>query len=333
MKTKIVYVTTCNENNIYLEQVLMSAYTARLHNPDATIILVTDVESEKSICGSRNEIRKYVDEVKAIKCPDGFNNMKKSRYLKTNIRDFVEGDFIYIDSDTVICESLNELDDINDDICGVLDRHEVYKAERYPKDTAMFKKCGYDFGSEFSYINGGVFFVRDNKLTHEFFKAWYEGWLHTTELGYPMDMMSLHNAELKTGYKIKEISGIWNCQIEGACLNYLKDAKIIHYFSMGSRGSTSTYLLRDENLYHRIKKNGNIPADIIELLEHPHRAFTLEHRIVANQTLDYLRESSGLQKMYKYFHKPTTFVLGIFNFLSDLFMNNLGNILRKNIDK
>lgn len=332
MKTKIVYVTTCNENNIYLEQVLMSAYTARLHNPKATIVLVTDVDSEKTITGKRAEIRKYVDEVIPFVCPDGFNNMKKSRYLKTNLRNLIDGDFIYIDSDTVICGPLDEIDDITDDISGVCNKHLKW-VKKNEQSSQMMKKLGWDFEDDFIYINGGVLVVKETELAHDFFREWYSGWLYTSSKGVYMDMPSLHMAELKLGYKIKEISGIWNCQIEGAFLNFLASTKILHYYAMGSRGSTSSYKLRNESLYHRIQQEGKIPEDVIWLLEHPLQSFSDDTLVIAGETLNYLRSTGGLRKLYKYFPKLSRLFFSAMDKLSLCLSFFIGAGMRRKFDK
>lgn len=334
MNTKIVYVTTCNENNIYLEQVLMSAYTARRHNPKATIVLVTDEDSKKTIKGKRAEILKFVDEVLAFRCPDGFNNMKKSRYLKTNLRNLIEGDFIYIDSDTIICKPLDDLDSFSADISGVRDNHELCKIKNVDSNSSQIPaKLGLKFEEEFVFINGGVLVVKDTQFAHEFFQEWYNGWLYTGSRGVFMDMASLHMAELKLNYKIKEVSGVWNCQIEGACLNYLAEAKILHYFSIGSRSSTSSYKLRNEDVYNRIKQNGKIPDDIIWLLEHPLQSFSDNHKIIAGETLRFLDDVTGLRKLYKYFPKQAKLFFVCLDKFSDCVSILIGRIMRKYYDK
>ena len=116
--------------------------------------------------------------------------------------------------------------------------------------------------------------------------------------------------------KIKEIPGEWNCQIEGTCLNNLKDAKILHYFAMGSRDSTTSYKLRELSVYERIKETGNIPEDILFYLHHPHKAFTDNHLIVAGQTLKFIKDSEGFQKFYKYYPRFALLFLSFFNKLA-----------------
>ena len=41
MKTKILYVLVSSEADVYLEQALVSAYSARRHNPDAVLTLLS----------------------------------------------------------------------------------------------------------------------------------------------------------------------------------------------------------------------------------------------------------------------------------------------------
>lgn len=326
MKTKIVYVTTCNDSNFYLEQVLMSAYSARLHNPNATILLVTDIDSEKTIVGKRVAIKQYVNEILAFDCPKGYNNMMKSRYLKTNLRNLIDGDFLYIDSDTVICCPLDDIDNIDEEVCGIRNRHVLLNSKNNKAAYKLFAQCDYNFEDEFVYINGGVLYAKDSDVARNLYREWYKEWQYTLSKGCPMDMMSLHKAELNTGYKIKEIAGEWNCQIEGPCLNYLKDAKIIHYFAMGSRDATTSYKLRELCVYERIKESGDIPDDILFFLHNPHKAFADSHLIIAGQTLQFMKDSEGIQKLNKYYPRLSRLLLSFFNKLAQKGSTKLGKV-------
>lgn len=62
-----------------------------------------------------------------------------------------------------------------------------------------------------------------------------------------MIQSALHRAEIISGYKIYEVSGVRNCQIEDCCLNYLHDAKILHFYAVGGSGKTTTHILREDN--------------------------------------------------------------------------------------
>lgn len=63
MTTKIVYVLTSTEEDTYLEQTLISVYSARMYNQDATIIVVTDQRTMSGLKGRRTEIKKYLSDI------------------------------------------------------------------------------------------------------------------------------------------------------------------------------------------------------------------------------------------------------------------------------
>ena len=109
MKTKIVYVVVSDEHDIYLEQACLSMHSLRLYNPDAMITVVLDKHTNATICGKRSIILDYVSE-KIVINPEGkFSKMQLSRFIKTNLRKYVIGDFLFIDSDTIITSSLADM--------------------------------------------------------------------------------------------------------------------------------------------------------------------------------------------------------------------------------
>lgn len=299
MKTKIVYVVTCSEKNTYLEQALLSVYSARLHNPTAEIYIVTDKESADTMTGKRAEIRKYVTDVLVFDTPAGYNAMKKSRYLKTNLRELIKGDFIYIDTDTVICQPLDEVDEIEEDVSGVANRHLIYKVSEMKETNSTFRKLDVEVKEDFVYINGGMLIAKDTPTAHKLFKAWYDSWVFSGTKGIFMDQAALHRAEIISGYKIHELSGVWNCQIEGCCLNYLHDAKILHFYAVGGSGKTSSYILRRDEIYDKIKETGYIPEEIKELISKPHRCFVNEGGIVSDTTRRFIVEANPMFLIYR----------------------------------
>lgn len=53
MKTKLVYVLTCAPDKNYIEQAHMAIWSARYHNPDATIVLIVDDKTDALLTGKR----------------------------------------------------------------------------------------------------------------------------------------------------------------------------------------------------------------------------------------------------------------------------------------
>lgn len=308
MKTKIVYVVTFNEANYYLEQTLMSVYSARLHNPTAEIYLVTDPVSASTIKGKREEIKKYLTDILVFDTPDGYNNMKKSRYFKTNLRNLIDGDYIFIDSDTVICRPLDEVDNLPESIYGVANRHASFFNNPVNLAVKQFKTCGLDVKEDFIYINSGVMYVKDNEFTRSFYKCWYKNWLESGSKGIFMDQTSLHMTEVEMGYKINELGGKWNCQIEGSFLNYLNNAYIIHYYAIDREGVKSLYNLRDEKIYKEIQATGSLSKSLKNSLEHPYEEFSADdYRIINGQELEVYKNLARWGKLIHAFQSPKNF--------------------------
>jgi len=64
MNTTIVYILTSSDKDIYIEQLWLSLYSLRLHNPEVRVVLLTDDSTEVSLVGDRAKIRQYLSEVK-----------------------------------------------------------------------------------------------------------------------------------------------------------------------------------------------------------------------------------------------------------------------------
>ncbi len=235
MKTKIVYILTSCENDYFLEQLILSLFSLRLYNPHTHVVLITDQETAKTLKGDRSSIFEYLDEHIIIEIPKEFNQIQRSRFIKTSMRQNVKGDFLYIDSDTIICDDLSSIDKIEDDIAGVADMH---YSQIIDHPCTMFDEwfsvLNLKLPENYSYTNGGFLYVKDNDVCHTFFEKWHTYWKESVKKGLVLDQPALAKTNLEMGRIIHDLDGIWNCQIPGNCLPYFSDAKIIHYFGSKS---------------------------------------------------------------------------------------------------
>ena len=266
MRTKIVYTLISDSNDYYLEQALISVYSLRKHNPEKTVELVVDKDTAVSLVEKRSTIKEYVTSIVEIDVPTEYNKKSRSRFLKTNLRQLVKGDFLFIDCDTVICGKLDEIDAFNGDLAAVSDVNGPLPL----KDTSVLSRCdkaGFSNLAEQPYFNSGVILVRDTPLTHEFYERWYVNWQESASRGVTFDQPALCQTNVDLGKPMRELSGIWNCQFkyrEG--YKYLKDALIMHYFNANSK---EQWTYPSEMLYQSIKKKGMIDSTIDKLLNNP----------------------------------------------------------------
>lgn len=303
MKTKIVYAVVSTEQDVYLEQVALSAFSLRQHNPDAFIELVVDGNTDATLKGNRERLLQYIDKKTVVDVPSQYNKVQTSRYLKTSLRQHVDGDFLFVDSDTIVTDSLEAADRLTGDVMMVLDYH-VSLEQRYNAKSVKrrLKSTGVEWDSTMPYYNSGIMFVKDNEVSRRLFQAWHEKWKSNVETtGLHLDQIPLAYANVSTSRPISELDGTWNCQIMNNGLPFLHRAKIIHYFmSFAGIRNAKPYLFHDRQLLLDIKAQGTVPAYIADMVAHAKEMFAQTNQIAAGDEISLLNNS-----LYKlYLHHP-----------------------------
>jgi len=295
---KYVYILVSDETDYYLEEALISLTSLRMHIPTGSVSLLIDSITEKNLTGKRKNIFGLVNEVKVADIEPRFNKKARSRWLKTSMRRYITGNFLYIDCDTVICENLSDIEDLGCDLGAVLNGHILQNGAEVKKNQANDNKIvGFDVSSINKYFNGGVILCRDIPKCHEFFDEWHKLWLYCFERGILIDQASFNKVNFNLGNIITEMDGKWNCQINGGGIAFLVNAKIIHYLTSLAR-KKNPYLLSDFDLLQKVKESGVIDDKLKEYLLHPKTIFSLNTRletrrvreIIQDTFLQYIRE-------------------------------------------
>ena len=288
---KFVYVLTSTPNDLYYEQALMSAYSLHLHNSNAHIIIIVDDKTAATFTeeNKRTALARYVTEIITVPFSDEIPNVDRSRLIKTSIPDYVKGTFLYIDCDTIICDDLSEIESVDAITGGVLDGHCSLDEHIHKKYfLARDKKLGFSGTKALgANINGGLILAKaeteeQKAETIALFKAWNEIWKYSAYQKHDKhDQSALNEANFRTGLKMRLLDGIWNCQPSHGGLAFLRDAKIIHYYSSEFSGKNYIpyYKLADKALQIRIKEAGDIPSDIKQMIQEPKFQFNSVHLI------------------------------------------------------
>ena len=215
MQTKLVYVLTCAREATYVEQALISIWSARYHNPDAHITLFVDDKTNELLVDKRAEVLEYITEKIVVPFSNSTTSMMyRSRYIKTQVRELTDGDLLFIDSDTIINHSLAEIDDLSYEV-GAVSESNLPISQFHPSlfqpmsDTAQ--KIGWDLAGEDYYYSSGVIYAKDTPKTHELFQLWHQYWLKGLEQDVKIDQPSLAKANIECGHLIQRIDNRWNC--------------------------------------------------------------------------------------------------------------------------
>lgn len=192
MNTKIVYVLSSDENDLFWEQCLISVMSARHHMPNSTIYLVCDDRTYATLNGLRQQIFSIVNKTIVENFKPSVSKVERSRLMKTRLREIVFGDFLYLDCDTMVIQSLAEIDQESADIAAVLDGHCLFK--HHPmRDYFLKQNAGlqYEHDKITQYFNGGVMYAKDSEAAHVFYKQWHSNYLLSVSKGIFIDEPAL----------------------------------------------------------------------------------------------------------------------------------------------
>lgn len=244
MRTKVVYVLVSGESDCYLEQMALSLYSLRHHNPGVKVEIVADQETASRIGDETGLIPEDVIVI-AVDVPLVFSKMQRSRWLKTRLRQYIEGSFLYLDTDTLVCGRLDEVDAFVPDIAMVADLNgKLLLSSQATINICL--KAGFNGLKDAPYYNSGVIFSNPTQSCYRFFDAWHARWIQSVSKGISFDQPALCMANVDSGFIIKEMSGVWNCQIDSkSSRQFAPDAKIIHFLLKTGRETIPEYIKRN----------------------------------------------------------------------------------------
>lgn len=317
MRTKIVYIITSSLDDIYWEEGWVSAWSTRYHNPEAHIVLVSDKETLDVAEGSyRKKSLALFDEKITVDFDDGIAQIQRSRWIKTSLCKYVRGNFLYIDTDTVITGRLDEVDDWNFDIGMVYDGHFPNKmssesVQRYEK---AYKQTP---PNTVSCFNSGVIFAKDNEKACQFFQQWHDNWRKLGDIIKYTDQTPLVRTIIEHGNPITEVSGIYNCQVFFS-IKYLHRAKVIHFFNLCRLYFSEVSPIMKRSTFQRIKDAQGLDKDLQQMIINCKTQFE-ESLTPMNKDVLLLLESTVIQYvLFPIFQKKRSFFLRADNCLHSI---------------
>ena len=236
---KYVYVLTSYGEDFYAEQAAISIYTLRKFHPESEVVLITEKETLTYLKEKKSSLASMADKIIAPEMPEELSRFQKSRFLKTSIRQLVEGDFIFLDTDTLILDSLTELECLPYDMGVALQQdgpdwsidNPHFHMKKYNVARGIDPDTQYGIKN---FFNSGIMLCRDTQAVRDLFKMWHERWYESsTVYGYHADQCDLWISDVAAGHIIKELDGRYNCMAicPDISLRYFSDCKIFHYFS------------------------------------------------------------------------------------------------------
>lgn len=273
MKTKLVYVLVSDASDYYYEMLLLSLCSLRRYHPNDIIEVVMDDSTHRRLVEKQDNLMPGVSPV-VIPVPPEFSTVQRSRYLKTNLRRFVQGDFLYIDGDTIICESLTDIDNISAEVAMLPETISEWW-------NTIFQKVGVDTSDNQPFYNSGVIYSKDTPKAHQLYERWFQAWRGYLHCDVVLDQPALFLANLETGSIIQDLPIVWNYSLQRAQIDVSPGAKIFHYFTY-SKGSVRKMLMS------HIRKNGTNNPIVNRVVENPFTIGQAVFSINDRDSLEYL---------------------------------------------
>jgi|GEM_PF-2188009 len=233
-----VYVVISQGNDTYLDLTYLSAKILRASNPSSRISVYLDSETLHFIRTNNHLLEEVIDYFVPCMTPDK-SNVFKSRYIKTRLRKWIQGDFIYLDSDTLPIKALDELKTIKESFAACLNWNNEEKQNYCEREKAYFEQ--YALKLPQFYVNGGVLVWRDTAFAHDLSDKYIHYWdlAATDEVYYDQPALNEALAHFPDA-EFTLLDASYNAQYLANIKSSL-DAKIWHgYFS--NQSSMSHYV-------------------------------------------------------------------------------------------
>lgn len=224
-----------------------------------------------------------------------------NRFMKCNLRNWVEGPFIYLDADTLIkCNFTNELL-FQEDIALVSNHSTIYPENFDNRERAIFEKFSWPLPNGI-YFNAGVQYWNDTPATREMADLYLRKWKQCADVRIHFDQPAFNSAIIDSKINVLELPNAYNAQYH-TDLRVAIDAKVWHkYLSQKSRSPKDYFDLMLEHVANYGKISKPILENLIQsctplMVSNPQR----EKRIIA-----YLNQNDGVIKKSTFYKMNTS---------------------------
>ena len=197
-------------------------------------VLLCDPQTEATLAAKRLPFAELGVEIRAFVVPNEISGSPaRSRFLKTQIRELINGDLVYLDADAIPLRPFDGLFEHEHQFAAVLDRNAEIKVPHMPTWVEpIYREFGWPYPVS-TYFNSGVMFWQDDALMRELGRLWHKRWRDVlARFGKHQDQPSLNSAIYALGVNTKVLPIQYNAMVDSS-LFFARNARIVHYFFSG----------------------------------------------------------------------------------------------------
>lgn len=228
--SNVVYALTSEGWDVHSATTRVSVASLRASNPETRITIVCDSHTDESVRRNRDPLLQEVDRWLVRETPEG-PSVFRNRFLKTRLRRWLDGPFLYLDGDTVVKGSLADVFAVDTDVAAAPNHSADRIADQiWTMDAEVSARMGWTVGRT-PFVNGGVIYMRDTTPARMFSDHWHDFWLACVDAtGGFRDQPSLNAALSTSRAQLTVLPHRYNaqCRINPAAS---RGAVIDHYYS------------------------------------------------------------------------------------------------------
>jgi hypothetical protein len=205
----------------------VSAHSVRRQEPNARIIMVVEGTSSGATEEMTARFATIADTV-ITKRASVSTPVAKSRFHKILLREYIDGDFLYLDSDTLAVAPFADVLQCKGEVGAV---------------EQPFRQLGWQYPLPYQ-VNAGVILLRDTPAVHAFSREWLKRFQESTALPHVWDQATFNSALFATGVPHEVLPHGYNAMVVKR--NYrFRSARILHFFgsSEEQRGTLMEHLM------------------------------------------------------------------------------------------
>lgn len=266
---KVVMILNSNGSDRYLTMHKLAVRSLRLTNPDLSLVTCID-EGTLAAVGAKTKTG-YVlgDEILTIKTPQGSGTFK-NRWIKTQLRHFISGEFLYLDSDVLILDDIRSPFDLDGGLAAVRNTN-GYALSPTKVDEQKFTACNWRI-PKFTPFNAGVWYLADTDVAQEFSRCYHAFWAESAQQhGLVQDQHAFNRAIDVSGIPVCYLPDEYN--IQEKYFVFHKNPKIWHFINSNAGVKSTVWSDAIEN---------KAPIDIRNLISanHPYQADNIAKKIL-----------------------------------------------------
>ncbi len=318
MNTQIVYTLISSEKDCFLEELWVSLHSLRLFHPEVKVMVLVD-EPTKVYMERFPKLCDMITEIVVVPVPEQYNAKQRSREIKTTVRNVIDGTYLFIDTDTVICKPLDAIDNLTCDIAAVPDGHLPLSELMFSPTESIKNIFGVDISDSEYWFNSGVMYVADNEKTRVFYRSWNKNWTFSCfQKGQSQDQPALSVTNKEFGDLVSKLDDIYNAQV-AMSLKYFADAAILHWWHMSFIENQDYSPYFSLQIYKEVKENGGLTPHAEEVIRNCKQSFVSPTMPIGKEHIYFLFSPAG--KIFNRIYRDG----GIASFL----MNKCAGVLDK----